>query len=86
VQVEDEMTDTQSQMAAFKRKVKDDVGQLEKRLRALASKVATSKVTGVAVAAVVPAYLVMICVWQNATVSALLLVYFSNTGLARGTG
>ena len=55
-------------------------------LRALASKVATGKVTGVAVAAVVPAYLAMICVWQNATVSALLLVYFSNTGLARGTG
>ncbi len=80
------MTDTQSQMAAFKRKVKDDVGQLEKRLRALASKVATGKVTGVAVAAVVPAYLVMICVWQNATVSGLLLVYFSNTGLACGTG
>ena len=44
VQVEDEMTDTQSQMTAFKRKVKDDVGQLEKRLRALASKVAAVKV------------------------------------------
>ena len=44
MQVEDEMTDTQSQMTAFKRKVKDDVGQLEKRLRALASKVAAGKV------------------------------------------
>ena len=36
------MTDTQSQMTAFKRKVKDDVAQLEKRLRALASKVAAA--------------------------------------------
>ncbi len=56
MQVEDEMTDTQSQMTAFKRKVKDDVGQLEKRLRALASKVATGKVRAIAAATVVRSY------------------------------
>ena len=39
VQVEDEMSDTKTLMTAFKRKVKDDLLQLERRLRVLTKKV-----------------------------------------------
>lgn len=39
MQVEDEMSDTQDKLKSLKKRVKDDVEKLEKKIRALGSKV-----------------------------------------------
>jgi hypothetical protein len=39
LQVEDEMVDTQDKVKALRKRVKEDVEKLEKKLRALAKKV-----------------------------------------------
>ena len=50
VQVEDEMSDAQHNMKSLKKRVADDVEKLEKKIRALASKVTSSASLGPAVA------------------------------------